>query len=83
MNVYDIELVQTSIACPEQYDAIDCVTKQEIGYLRLRHGRFTVEVPGPGGRLVYESHPAGDGIFEEAERTGELNRAIEAIAAAY
>lgn len=35
-----IEFKQTCFACPEQYDAVD--DGREVGYLRLRHGHFTV-----------------------------------------
>ncbi|RAP49844.1 MAG: hypothetical protein BZ138_07195 [Methanosphaera sp. rholeuAM270] len=83
MDVADIALKRTCIACPEQYDAINLATNVVIGYLRLRHGHFTVEVPGPFGKLVYESWPEGDGGFEDDEREDELISAIEAIANAY
>lgn len=39
-----MRLVQTCSACPEQYDVLDDDGFQ-IGYLRLRWGEFTVEVP--------------------------------------
>lgn len=45
MNIQDIILKQTCFAYPEQYDAIDGITGERVGYLRLRHGHFTVEVP--------------------------------------
>lgn len=79
MNKYDIGLRRTCYACPEQYDAINIVTNERIGYLRLRHGHFTVEVPDVWGKLVYESYPKGDGIFETDERIDELTNAILAI----
>ena len=83
MNKYNIELHRTCYACPEQYDAINIMTNERIGYLRLRHGHFTVEVPDVWGELIYESYPRGDGIFEEDERTNELTNAILAIADYY
>jgi hypothetical protein len=61
-------------ACPEQYDVI--LNKTKVGYLRLRHGRFTAEA---GKKPVYEAYPEGDGIFTKEERLGYLNKAIEAI----
>ena len=83
MDASNVALVRTCLACPEQYDAIDATTGDTIGYLRLRHGHFTVEVPDVYGELVYESYPEGDGIFEEDERDAELAAAILAIAEWY
>ena len=83
MNTSDIELIETSYACPEQYDAVSKADGDKIGYLRLRYGHFTVEVPRPGGYLVYESFTKGDGFFEDDERDEELSAALEAIAAWY
>lgn len=41
-----MDLFKTCGACPEQYDALT-ETNKVIGYLRLRHGIFTVsEAPG-------------------------------------
>ena len=79
MNVQDIGFKRTCFACPEQYDAIDVITNEIIGYLRLRHGHFTVTVPDVSGELVYESYPSGDGCFEENERMEELIEAAIAI----
>lgn len=67
-------LRQTCGACPEQYDAyLDGVN---VGYLRLRHGNFTVEA---GGELLYQAEPKGDGIFDEDERDYYLRFAVDAI----
>jgi len=72
-----IELVQICGACPESYDAV--YMGDQVGYLRLRHGRFTVECPDAGGNLVYEARPNGDGIFCADEREFYLDKAKEAI----
>lgn len=72
-----IELVLTCEACPEQYDAY--LGSKKVGYLRLRHGNFTVQVPDVGGKLVYEASTLGDGIFEESERDIHISNAIKAI----
>lgn len=77
----DIQLKQTCSACPEQYDAFDSQGRQ-IGYLRLRHGNFTVEHPHCGGRLIYEAQPDGDGCFEDYEREFYLSKAKLALAVA-
>lgn len=72
-----IELVQTCGACPEQYDAMR--DGDVVGYFRLRHGHFTVNAYGPGGREVYEAQPEGDGIFAHHERDKFLREGIDAL----
>lgn len=64
-------------ACPEQYDAF--LDGEKVGYLRLRHGGFTVECPDCGGCLVYRASPIGDGAFEDYERDYYLKFAAVAI----
>lgn len=64
--------------CPEQYDAFN-EDGNLVGYLRLRHGKFTVECPDVGGELVLFGSPIGDGVFDDDERTEWLNKAIAAI----
>lgn len=71
-------LVCTSIACPEQYNVFDSSGKQ-VGYLRLRHGKFRADVPDCGGETVYTSRTKGDGTFAEEERDEELKRALAVI----
>jgi hypothetical protein len=72
-----VKLVKTCGACPEQYDAY--IDGDNVGYLRLRHGSFTVEYRG---MQVYQANPQGDGIFDhDEERRFFLNRACEAILA--
>lgn len=79
MNAADIELKMTCGACPEQYDAF--ANGKTVGYLRLRHGYFRVELFAPGGTTVYETKTIGDGIFDEDEREFHLQKAKDAIAA--
>ena len=75
-------LVMTSVACPEQYDVFvigtDPDTDEKVGYLRLRHGRFTAEYPTVGGMLVYDTTDiSGDGCFASGEeRSMELTCAL-------
>jgi hypothetical protein len=76
----DISLQRTCYACPEQYDAID-EAGEVVGYLRLRHGYFTVQMGGPDGPEVYSAQPEGDGIFTDEERQGYLDAATGAIRA--
>lgn len=75
-----VALVKTCDACPEQYDAFDGQGRM-IGYLRLRHGRFTVDYPDVGGKNVYTAYPDGDGMFEENEREMYLEIACELLKA--
>lgn len=72
-----IRLVLTCGACPEQYDAFD--GEVTVGYLRLRHGRFTVQFPDVGGELIYGACPIGDGVFMDDERDYFLRFAVDAI----
>jgi hypothetical protein len=74
------KLVCTCPACPEQYDLFDQDGKK-MGYLRLRHGWFRADAPCCGVDTVYESHPKGDGMFDDDEREPELTKAVEAIQA--
>ena len=73
-------LKRTCWACPEQYDAY--IGSRQIGYLRLRHGFFSVEYPDCGGTEVYSAEPEGDGIFEHDERETYLRAAVTALKAA-
>lgn len=77
MKIKDFELVQTCGACPEQYDVFK--DGEQVGYLRLRHGRFSARFPNSCGEEVYTANPKGDGIFQEDERMFYLTLAINAI----
>lgn len=77
MNTSDIELVMTCPACPEQYDAF--FEGAHIGYLRLRHGLFSVRCPDADGEVVFSSDTHGDGEFQQYEREKYLNLAKQAI----
>lgn len=72
-------LVCTCGACPEQYDVFDDTTKEQVGYLRLRHGYFRADIDNCGGETVYEADTCGDGIFEDDERMPQLTAAITAL----
>ena len=79
MTPEQIELKMTCGACPEQYDAF--VNDKLVGYLRLRHGYFSVTCPDVGGDVVFETgNVAGDGVFEDRERDHFLTYAKIAIA---
>lgn len=70
-------LVLTCAACPEQYDVYK--NNRQVGYLRLRHGRFRADYPSCMEETVYEAYPNGDGAFEDDERHFYLTEAIKAI----
>lgn len=73
----DIKLVKTCGSYPEQYDAfLDGV---QVGYLRLRHGAFTVSCPDAGDKIIFSAEPEGDGEFQEFERDFYLGVAKQAI----
>lgn len=80
MGLLQIRLVQTCGACPEQYDAF--IGDKLVGYLRLRHGYFTVSYPDSAGRVVYEASTRGDGLFADDEREHHLEAAKRAISRA-
>lgn len=77
MKKEEIRLIKTCNACPEQYNAF--VGDKQVGYLRLRHGEFKVVVPDVDGKIVYRAYCAGDGEFEDKERSFFLNEAKKAI----
>lgn len=82
IDIDGIKLRMTCMACPEQYDAVDGRGHQ-VGYLRLRFGRFTVEIPDVSGELVFEHKfeecDSWKGCFEDDERRHYLALAVRAI----
>lgn len=76
----DIVLKETCGACPEQYDAfLGTLYGPQVGYLRLRHGFFTVDYPDYNGRNILTARPMGDGEFMDDEREEYLQLAKMAI----
>ena len=78
MNAMKMKLVQTSPACPEQYEAFD-ESGNQVGYLRLRHGWFRVDFPQHSGETIYEARPRGDGVFYDDEKDFYVQEAYNAI----
>lgn len=76
-TIKDCNLYLTCGACPEQYDVF--YNGNQIGYLRLRHGNFSVSYPDVGGKIVMFASPKGDGMFYEDERMPYLEKAINAL----
>lgn len=78
VEIDEFKLVLTSWACPEQYNAY--LSDRQVGYLRLRHGYFSVDVPTPMSKRVFASiESIGDGQFHKSEREFFLREAINAI----
>ena len=75
--MHDINLEKTCDAFPEQYDAF--LEGEQVGYLRLRHGHFSVRYPDARGEEIYFASPKGDGMFDDDERAGYLEAAKLAI----
>ena len=75
-RLMDLRIVQTSEACPEQYDVFFGASQVQVGYLRLRHGHFTVRCPDVTGKIIYEACPDGDGEFMDIERSRYLGTAL-------
>jgi hypothetical protein len=74
----DIKLKRTCTACPEQYDAM--MNGDKVGYLRLRHGVFTVHFPDENGHQIYYSEKSdGHGEFTDEERDYFLSVAKDKI----
>lgn len=71
-------LVMTCTGCPEQYEVLDS-QGNEVAYLRLRHGHYTVSVPDFRGEVIYEAFPQGGGMFDDDERLKYLEESIKHI----
>jgi hypothetical protein len=82
MSDTEIRLVRTCTACPEQYDAMR--GDDRVGYLRLRHGQFTVQLRDPDGPVVYEVSVGNElnGMFTDGQRELFLKIATNALQAA-
>jgi len=72
-----LAIVQTCPQYPEQYEVFKGGVI--VGYLRARHGHFSVECPDVGCEVVYQSDIEGDGSFDDSERDHQMEKAIEAI----
>ena len=76
-KVMTIKLVKTCAGRPEQYDAF--IGDRQVGFLRLRHGLFTVYYPDGNGDEMYCSRTDGDGEFTNDERKYKLDYAVKVI----
>ena len=72
-----LKFVMTSCACPEQYDVYK--GDEAVGYVRLRHGNFSVRTADQGVSL-YFNRITDEGCFDSSEsRAIHLGRAACAI----
>lgn len=53
MIIKGLNFVETSIACPEQYDVYDSSGNQR-GYVRYRWGVLRCDFPYSGGETIYK-----------------------------
>lgn len=58
-------LKQTCAACPEAYDVYD--GEKYVGYMRLRHGSFTVRHEQSDEVVYQPDNVYGDGAFSSTE----------------
>lgn len=67
----------TCRACPEQYDVYD-KNNQQVGYVRLRWGCVTCEVPDVFGEVIYSASVGNGwtGMFENDEQRNFHLRSI-------
>lgn len=71
-------VVMTCGACPEQYDVF--LEGKMVGYIRMRHGTFTVDSTGDNTTHLFSAYPKGDGCFQnDEERQFYLDLAVKAI----
>ena len=76
-NVGGFLFEQTCESCPEQYDVYK--HGEQVAYLRLKYGVFSVYYPDVGGELIFRANPDGDGWFTDEERDLFLECAVSAI----
>jgi len=55
-------LVEGCGACPEDYDLF--LGEERVAYLRLRYGKFRIEVAHLPGTYFNVGNPKGDGVFD-------------------
>lgn len=81
IKIEDVSLVLSCGACPEAYDAY--YKDEYLGYLRLRHGVFSVYYGEGLDEVIFLAHPQGDGIFDSDEREAYLNKAKQLLILRY
>lgn len=82
MRINNIEFMLTCYSHPEQYDLF-ADGERQVGYVRIRHGKITVECPDVGGSLVMSRFINGDGYLLHGEREQVLQEAANAVSNFY
>lgn len=78
MQIKGLLFLQTSLACPEQYDVEDSSGNQ-VGYVRLRYGRLKCQYPYVGGEIIYK-YDFNDEWLGSFESNEDRMKHLEAIA---
>lgn len=76
-HILGCRLELTCGAYPEQYDVF--IGHRQVGYLRLRGGRFRADYPDVMEETVYTAEPQGEGYFFDDEREFFLTHAVSAL----
>lgn len=78
MNLY-----QTCVACPEQYELKSLLDGEQLAYIRLRWSYFSCEYKDCGEEIIYEAYiddSGWSGEFEsEEQRIEHLTKAISKV----
>ena len=73
-------LVQTCKESPEQYTVYKDGEREQVAYIRLRHGCLRVDAPTCGAEQIFYTEACkGDGRFDDDERMIFLQQAIDAV----
>lgn len=75
-NILGCSLILTSEAFPEQYDVYK--GKHQIGYLRLRNGKFRANYPRHGGEEIF-FHEFDDALKGHFDDDDERTRFLEMV----
>lgn len=73
LYINGLQFYRTGYMCPEQWDVFEVAkgkynTNKLVGYVRLRHGQLSADVPDVRGEEVYYTHQLrGDGCFDDNE----------------
>lgn len=68
MRISGLEFERTCTACPEQYDVF--LDDRQVGYVRLRYGKLTVDYPDCLKERIYSTNIGGEwtGEFQSDEQ---------------
>ncbi|MFT4148426.1 MAG: hypothetical protein QM632_06530 [Micrococcaceae bacterium] len=84
LEAYNLTATCSCVAAPEQYDVLD-ENQKEVGYLRLRHGRFTAQACEEGedyGKHIVYFHDLNDDsafFYKDSDREKYTNLGLKAL----